>query len=103
MNKKTYEVGEIISHLFGMLSLILSDWFKYWILGSVFIFINELRSLFKILFNGAQTQCVLRYMFTTWENVMGAGLEPSFDIKFKSLFLEEDGFRKGAFYWDVTW
>lgn len=29
--------------------------------------------------------------------------KPSFDIKFKSFFLEDDTFRKGSFYWDIKW
>lgn len=32
-----------------------SNLFKYWTCDLVFIFINQLRSLFKVLFNGEQS------------------------------------------------
>ena len=54
---KNYEAGKVMSLLFWAgwsISSILSDLFKYWTCGPVFTFINELRSLFKVLFNGEQ-------------------------------------------------
>lgn len=68
----------------------------------MFIFINELRSLFKVLFNGEQSQCILRYIFTTWVNEMRAGFENQvLTSGLNHSFLEEDAFRKGDFYWDI--
>lgn len=75
-NEQSYEVGENITPPLGwMLSVILSDLFKYWMFGSVLIFINELRSLFEVLFNGEQSRCFVRYFFTTWENEVRACFE----------------------------
>lgn len=76
---------------------------KFWTLGPVFIFINELKSLFKVLFNGEQSQCFLRYTFTMWENEMRASFENLvLTSGLNHCFLEEDAFRKGDFCWDIN-
>lgn len=66
-----------MSHLFWAgcsISLILSDLFKYWTCGLVFIFVNELRSLFKVLFNGEQS-VLFEVHFYNMENEMRVSFE----------------------------